>query len=511
MNGLFDEIRIAIHAIWNKRWIALLVAWGVCLAGWLVVSQIPNKYESHARVSVAMQSVLPDAVGITAGDQQKGVDQVRQTLVSAVNLEKVVKGTDLANTVQNDRDVADRVSALQGGIKITADQDNMILLSATMASPALSDAINAKVSRQVVQKLIDLFVEQNMAGGKDENAQTLKFLDTQLAARQQQLQDADQKRADFQAKFLGSLPGSGSMDDRIAATRTAMQQVDSDLSAAQSSLSVINGQMASTPATIAGTGGGAMGPARARVAALNGQLGDMRGRGFTDNHPDMVAVRAQLAQAQAAASREPLSAGSGGASNPLYMGLRSSQAEKQAAVAGLVQRKAQLQGDLTTLQNRLTSNPEAASEQGDIERDYQVLKDSYSKLLSDREAIRLRGQVQSQTNSIKFTVVDPPTAPNKPTSPNRPLLLTGVLIGGLAAGVGVAFVLGQLKTTYATSARLEKASGMPVIGSIGEVVTRAQLADRKRKLKLFAGGVAALGVAYVGLIGVEFLQRGMIA
>ncbi|CAN5354515.1 Wzz/FepE/Etk N-terminal domain-containing protein [soil metagenome] len=511
MNGLYDELRIALHAIWTRRWIALAVAWGVCLLGWLVVSQIPNKYESHARVSVQMQSVLPDAVGITPGDQQKGVDQVQQTLASAVNLEKVVKGTDLASTVQNDRDVADRVSALKNSIKITEDQDNLFTISATMASSAMSDAGNARLSRQVVQKLIDIFVEGNLAGGKDENEQTLKFLDTQLAARQQQLQDADAKRADFQAKFLGTLPGTGSMDDRIAATRSAMQQVDSDLAAAQSSLNVINTQMASTPANLAGGGGGAMGPARARVAALNGQLGEMRARGFTDSHPDMVAVRAQLAQAQAAARNEPLSAGSGGSSNPMYMGLRSSQAEKQATVAALMQRKASLQGDLDTLQQRLTSDPEAANEQGDIERDYQVLKDSYSKLLADREAIRLRGQVQSQTNAIKFSVIDPPTAPSSPTSPNRPLLLTGVLLGGLAAGVGAAFVMGQLKTTFPTSGKLEKAAGMPVIGSIGEVVTRAQLADRRRKLKIFAGGLAALGVAYVGLIGVEFIQRGMIA
>jgi hypothetical protein len=108
-------------------------------------------------------------------------------------------------------------------------------------------------------------------------------------------------------------------------------------------------------------------------------------------------------------------------------------------------------------------------------------------------------------------VIDPPTTPRTPSAPNRMLLLSGVLVAGLAAGIGAAFAMGQLRSTFATTARLEKASGMSVIGSIGEVVTRAQAGQRRRKLKMFLGGTAALGAAYVLLLGVEILQRGLAA
>jgi hypothetical protein len=43
------------------------------------------------------------------------------------------------------------------------------------------------------------------------------------------------------------------------------------------------------------------------------------------------------------------------------------------------------------------------------------------------------------------------------------------------------------------------------------VVTRAQSEDRAKKLKLFLGGTAALGIAYMLLLGVEVLQRGLAA
>ncbi|OYY69743.1 XrtA system polysaccharide chain length determinant [Sphingomonas sp. 28-63-12] len=503
MNGLYDEVRVALHGIWARRWLALAVAWAVCVLGWLFVAQIPNSYLSRARISVQMQSILPSKIGITADEQAKDVDRVRQTLTSAVNLSKVVRGTDLAASVANDRDVADRVAALQAAIKITAQQDNLFEITANSTSP--------KLARQIVQKLIDIFVEENLAGNRDETSQTLQFLDGQLAQRQKQLQDSEAKRADFQNRYLGALPGSGTLNDRIGTARSQMAQVDGDLAAAQSGLAAITGQMAGVAPNLAGVGGGAAGPARARVAAIQGQLAEARGRGFTESHPDVVALKSQLAQAQGAARAEPLSTVGAGATNPTYLSLQSLKADKQAQVAALTARKAQLQNDLDQLQSKLNGDPGVAAEQAQLERDYQVLKDQYDKLLGDREDIKLRGQVQNQTDAIKFSVIDPPTAPRAPTAPNRPLLLTGVLIAGLGAGIGAAFVFGHLRTTFPTASRLERATGMPVIGSIGEMVTDAQRAIRAKRLTYFAGGAGGLAVAYVALIGVEFLQRGLAA
>lgn len=502
MGSLYDELRGALHAIWQRRWVALAVAWGICLAGWLVVSQMPNNYELRARIFVQLRQIIPTD-GTTALNQQKDLDRVRQTLTAAVNLEKVVRGTDLARTVATDRDVADRVAGLQKAIKLTAQQDNLFEISVTAPS--------GKLARQITQKLIDIFVEANLSDNRDQSSQSLDFMDQQLDARQKQLADAEAKKADFQNRYLGSLPGTGSIDDRVSAARTQLAQIQSDLAAAQSSLNVVNAQMASTPANVAGAGGGAVtGPARARLAAIQGQLADARAKGYTDSHPDVIALKNQLAAAQSAAAREPVVSGaSAGASNPVYIGLQSMRADKQATVAALIQRKAQIEGDLNLLQAKMAEAPGVAAEQGEIERQYQVLKGQYDTLLAQREQMKIASQAQNVADADKFNVVDPPTQPRAPSSPNRPLLLTGVLIAGLGAGLAAAFALGKLTTTFPTAAKLEKASGMPVIGAIGEVVTAAQTAMRRRKLVLFAGGLAALCFAYVGLIGVEFLQRGM--
>lgn len=505
MGGLWDEIRTILHGVWQRRWIAVAVAWAVCLAGWLVVSQIPNQYESRARIFVQLRQVLPGEGIATQQEQQKDIDRVRTTLVSAVNLEKVVRGTDLANTVATDRDVADRVGTLQKHIKITAQQDNLFEITAT--------ADSGKLSRTIVQKLIDIFVEDNLGTIRDEASQSLQFLDQQLAQRQKALQEAEAKKADFQTRYLGSLPGTGTLAERLSAARAQLAQVNQELAAAQSSLAAVNGQMAGTPATVAGVGGGAVaGPARARLSAIQGQLAEARARGFTDSHPDVIALKSQMAAAQAAARREPVASGGAGATaNPLYLSLRAMQADKAAQVAALTNRKAQIKADMGAIDAKIAGDPTAAQEQAEIDRNYQVLKAAYDKLLADREQVKLRSQAAGQADAVKFNVIDPPSAPQSPTSPNRPLLLTGVLVVGLGAGVAVAFALSQIAGTFPTTAKLERISGMPVIGSIGEVVTAGQSALRRRRLQMFAAATAGLAVAWVALLGLEMLQRGMSA
>ncbi len=506
MNGLYEEIRIAMHAVWHRRWLALAVAWGIAILGWLVVSQLSNRYEAKARVFVQISNALPAAIGMTAADQQNDVDTIRQTLTSAVNLEKVVRGTDLANTVAGPQDIADRVAGLQSSIKIVAQQNNLFEITASASSP--------KVAKQIVDKLISIFVDQNLSDDRTDTQATLHFLDSQLDQLRTRLADADAKRTQFQTQYLGSLPGTGTLQDRMAAARTQMAQIESDLAAAQTSLAAINGQMAGTQANVAGGGtvSVAAGPARARLAAIEGQLADARAKGYTENHPDVVALRSQLAAARAAAANEPLgAAGAGMQSNPVYLSLKSMQTDKQAAVAALNARKSQLQGDINAIIAKLNGDPAVASEQSQIERDYQVLKDKYDALLGQRETVNVRAQAQAQTDAIKFRTIDPPVAPRKPTAPNRPVLLAGVLILAIGGGIAAAFAMAQLKVTFATAGRLEKATGLPVIAAISERVSQADAALRMRRLKLFAGAAAGLVVAFVGLLGVEMLMRGLAA
>lgn len=503
MAALYDELLIALHGIWTRRWLALAVAWGVCMLGWLGVALVPNSYESKARVYVNTQSLLQDKVGITQVQSQQDLDRVRQTLASTGNLERVVKETDLNQTISGPRDVAAKITALREGITVMAQIDpSMIDISAKMADSGLSDGANARIAQQVVQKLVDIFQEANLSSNRVETKQSLAFLDQQIAERGKQLAGAEQRRVEFEQRYAGVLPGAGSIGQRMDAARMEINNIESQLAQAQGALSAMNGQLAGTPQTLPGVGASG-GPSA--LAQAQADLSGMLARGWTSSHPDVIA-----AQRQVDALRKQGGGGTGGGTpNPAYLSIKSMQAERAATVQALHTRKAQLQADLAAMSSRQTDEPGLAAEQEKLDRDYEVLKTQYDKLLADREEIRLRGDVKTETGAVQFRVVNPPSVPTAPVAPNRPLLLVGVLIVGIGAGVGTAFAMAQLKGSFPTAARLERAIGMPVIGSITQTVNAAQRAVEKQRLKWFAGASGGLAAVCMLLILVEFIQRGM--
>ena len=72
---------------------------------------------------------------------------------------------------------------------------------------------SAKLAHQIVQKLIDVFVSDNLSADRQDTAQRLDFLNSQLDQRQKQLQAAEEKVSAFQNQYLGSLPGTGSLSE----------------------------------------------------------------------------------------------------------------------------------------------------------------------------------------------------------------------------------------------------------------------------------------------------------
>lgn len=511
MNGLYDEFRIAVHSVWQRRWMALAIAWAVCVLGWLVVALVPNTYESRARVLVQTQTILPDKIGIGPNERKRQIDRVEQTLTSAENLAKVVRATDLGTAIATPREMEGAVSGLRQSIKVLAVEDNLFEITASMSAAGRSDAKASTLSRDVVQKLIDIFVEQNLADGRGETSDTLRFLDAQLEARQKELEAAEQRRVAFETEHLGLLPGSGSISQRMEAARAELNQIDSQLISARGALAAINSQLGGTPRTIATPGVPGSGGARSQLAGAQARLATERARGLTDQHPDIIAIRNEIAALKAQVASEAPGSEGYQTLNPAYGSLQSIAADRQATLAALQARKSALQADIAAMSARQVEEPGAAAEQARINRDYEVLKDQYDKLLADREQVRLRGQVETQTDAMTFRLIDPPAAPRVPVAPNRPLLLAMVLVLGVGTGVGGAFAHSQLRATYPTVARLERASGLPVIGSISQILTSGQRDERKRKLRLFMGSSGALVAVFLLLLAVEFIQRGSVA
>ena len=506
MNQLLEELRAGAWAVWNRRWLALAIAWGVCLLGWLAIALIPNKYESETRIFVQLDDVLAEQIGIGAASRARDIDRIRQTLVSSVNLERVVRGTRIGDGVTTPTEMEAAIAQLTKDIEVVSEGENIFEITASSSRSDLSDSENAELAQVIAQQMIDIFREENLGGARGDMQESIEFLNQQLADREAELAAAEERRLAFETANPELIGGAQAIATQLASTRSELRSVEADLAASQSALAGLDGQIASTPRTLVTPGSG--GP-QANLAQAEANLAALRARGLTDEHPDMVAARRTVANMREAAQAS--GGNSGGTMNPAYATLQSMRVERQSNVLSLQSRAAALRSEIASITASQAREPGAAAEATRISRDYEVLRQQYDQLLQDREELRLRGQVENERSAVQFEVVDPPTTPRKPAAPNRPLLLVGVLIVGLGAGAGSAYALSKLGSTFATASQLERSLGLPVIGTISHTFTEAGRELRAKRLKYFAAGVGGLGVLFVVLMGVEFVQRGMVA
>lgn len=508
MTGLYDEIRIALFSIWNRRWLALAIAWVICVLGWIVVSMQPPNYDSEARILVKTQSISSSQTGTTDNDKRKRIDQLQNTIVSYENLQKVVRGTNLGLSVVTDKEMDGAVESLRDKTEVELIEDNFFDIKVTQSDPF--------VARDVVQKLIDIIQEENIAGDRSSIAQKISFWDDEVSKAQKKLTDIEARRVKFETENLGLLPGVGSVSQRIESARSELNQIDTQLVSAQSALVALNAQLAAesptinTPTFTPVTGGNG---AAGALAAARAELSAAQARGLTDRHPDVITLRNQIASLRSQAAAAPRT--SGGSSvirtpNPAYSSLQGLRAERSATLAGLRSRRATLQAELTQLTSRQSLEPGVASEMDNINREYDIAKEQYDASLAERRAVELDDNIETKTDAVKFSIIDKPSLSSVPSAPNRPLLLTIVLFFGIGAGLACAFALGHLQTSFPTAARLERASGLPVIGTVSLMLRPEQKAERFKNLKYLIGGTASLVGIFILLLVVEFTQRGLV-
>lgn len=519
MHVIFEEIRVALHNVWRRRWLALAVAWAVSLLLWLLISFIPNTYESKASVFVDTKTTLPGQVqGDQALQRHDRLQTIQKTLLSNENLQSVVRGTDLARFAATDKEVESLAEELRTVIEVSSDEQNQMEIKVQLGESDMSNTENARLAQAITQKLLNLYVEQNQGWSRGSTVEAMRNLQKQITQQGVELTKASASLEQFEARYLVGLPGSGtgSVADRLAAARTTLNQLDSQLIGAQGSLSAAVAQQRLTQPTISvpgsylpGVSGG--GGAAAEVAVIEGQIAAGQSQGWTENYPDMISLRSRLRGARARAAVEgpgagPRLVGGGSVQNPAYASTQAMVAERQAMVSALMAQRAQVQATLDQFNRAQGDNPGVQAEQAKLQNTYDAIKSKYDEMLRQQQDIAAGIQ---PADSGRVKVITPPSPPISPVAPNRPLLLTLGLIVGLAVGGGAAFAMSQIRATYANANRLEKATGLPVLGAVSAVIGTSERTAARQNLRYFMMAAAALVGVLIVLLAVELWQRGV--
>ena len=497
-----------LKAIGKYRWHAVVITWVVALIGWVVVLRLPNQYEATARVYVDTQSILKPLLSsmTTVPNLEQQVMFMRRTLISRPNVEKLMRMVDLDVKAKDSKEHDKMVDDLMSQIKVSGtERDDIYTLT------YVSD--NPKLGKDVVSSLLTIFVEGSFSGKKQDSEKAVQFIDDQIKTYEEKLAAAENSLKEFKLKNLGMLPGgaNGTSDfnGQLQAANDQLSQAKLELAEAEQARNAIRRQIDGEPAK---PGTVTVDPAlvdpelEARIAQAQKNLDNLRLQ-YTEQHPDVIANRRLLDQllAQKAdlAKNKKRSLDPGASYSPMLQQLNVSLSQAEARVASMRARVAEYENRVARLRNQSTTAPEIEAQFAQLNRDYNVNRENYQKLVERRESARLSGDLSSATDMLQFRVIDPPTVPNHPSGPNRLRLFSLVFVGALVAGLAVAFLMSQLRPTFLSQSTLRDVTGLPVLGSIGMNWTPEQTVKRKRRLVALASSVLLLFGAYgVGMAAI---------
>ena len=510
MQEAITQAIIIARNIWRFRWYAMLVAWIVGLIGWAIVFALPDQYESKARIYIDSDSMLKpllSGLAVESNDFREQLGAITRQLLSRPNLEKVMKMVDLDIDAQTAKQKETILKDLERRINLTAVQTQSREPPNIYEISSLGS--DAETAKNIVQSVLTIFLETAIGESREDTGVAQEFLEKQIKEYEARLVAAENRLMSFKRKNMGVLPGqqSGDIFQRLQTTRTEVNQIELNLLELANKRQEIQRQLNSlktgkqkiTPPGVTPQ----LSPLETRIMNLQQRLDDLQMR-YTGEHPDVRETKATLAMLQRQKEEQDKlvtsEEGDLTATNPVYQQLKISLTEVETEIAGLQVRKKEYEKRLSNLQSDLKVLPEVEAELQRLDRDYEINKQQYNELVKRRESAKLAENVGATGEEVKFRVIDPPITPIAPTGPNRRIFTTGVLLVAIGAGLGLAFLLSQIRPVFFDRRSIQEAVELPVFGVISRIWTPQLLWKRKSQFIAYLLFGLMLVIAYGSVV-----------
>ncbi len=330
---------------------------------------------------------------------------------------------------------------IKGGLTVTTVPRTR-LVDIRYASP------NPQVASEVVNQLIDSYIERNIRSHFESTMQASEWLSKQLTDLRLKAETSQQKLVEYQKEkqIVG-------VDDKQNITLSKLDELNRELTQAEAERihkeATYRMQSEDAPDTAAnartGEGGSLLGNLKSEEARLKGKIAELQVL-YGPSHPKMAEVRNQLAVVEASIAAEK----------------KQNEGRVKGDYLAAMQRETMLRREFEkqkTEANKLNQN---AIEYTMLKRDADTSRQLYDGLLQKLK----EAQVSAGLKSSNVRVVDAAPTPNHPARPNKRLnILLGVLLG-LAGGVGLAFLIESLDTTVSSAEDAEMIAALPSLGMI---------------------------------------------
>ncbi|MDG5488539.1 polysaccharide biosynthesis tyrosine autokinase [Sphingomonas sp. BGYR3] len=326
-------------------------------------------------------------------------------------------------------------------------------------------------SKRIVDSWASHFVQATLDRRYAATAYARKFLEDRLGQLRTRIDQAERQLVDYAAQQgIVNLPSEAPTQPGASAP-PERSLVAEDLVILNKELATATAQRIAAQSRLGASGGDveealdntAISQMRARRADLAAQYADMMQR-FDPAYRPAMAIKAQLDTLDRSIAREE---------GRVRSTLQETYQAAQQREAALVSRVDKLKSNLFDLRRRST-------QYNILMREVDTNRQLYDALLQRYKEIGVAGGVG--VNNI--AVVDAGDLPDKPSSPRLWLNLAFALLGGLLAGVALAFALDQLEDSLSDPAEVPELLRIPLIGVVPKISEEPLAAMRDSKSAL---------------------------
>lgn len=514
MQDLLQLLRTEIRGMWRFRWSAMIVAWVICCLGWLFIYTMPNIYEARAQVFVDADSRLVEVMGQVGVAPGVGatVFVVRRAMLGRPQIQKVARETGLDQRAETDEEYDALIFNLQQKIVIDpgrfADAKNLYTIS-------FRDR-DRDMAVSVVSTLLDTFVRDVLEMNDQGSESATDYLDDQLTYYNNALSDAERNLANFKKNNIGLLPGdSGGIFERLQQEMNLLKKLRLNFSIETNRRAALRAQLGSEAPNlpegtrIFGAVEFADSPTESTIKKLEAARDDLL-LTYTDRHPDVLVVSEQLEQLykkheseiSAVAGQSGGIEGAANATNPVYQTIQIALNQSGVLIAGHRSEIKQHEVAVRQLKSEVNTIPDIEAEYAKLNRNYAQYRALYNELLVQKERERM-GEAGDDREVVSFNVIEPPAALLEPVAPRRTFFLFFVLLVGLGAGTGLAYLRHISTPVFSDVQTLRKITGRPVLGAISMTWLEEHRTRQYLDLASFSAAGGLLMVAFICLVALQ--------
>ena len=466
---------LALAILRRRKWVALTALAATLSLALPFVVYLPDVYRAEATVIIENPDASSAFVHGPMPDLETRLITIQQELLSRSRLTDLIAQLNLYPGPRRRASMEALVQRLRRDVHVELSRSDRGRAT-TIGLKISYIGLDPRSAAAVPNTLATLYVDENTKIRERQTAQMAEFLKTQLKGVRQAV-DVQQARLNgFKEGHAGQLPEQLSMN--MVALERLNERLRLNLDA---QARIVRRQ----------DRGGAVIAAEEVVDPLQNleqRLAELQSK-FTDNHPDVIRLKAQIAQTERERAAKP--------SRPAKPKIES-PANVDPDVNALQTEERTLRSQIAAYEQRIQSMPKVEQDLEALQRDYSSTKDSYDSLLKRYEEAQLADSLEQTKQTELFRILDNAIVPTFPAAPNRGRLMLMAFFLAVAFALGTMLLAEHLDTSFHTVGELRQFTTVPVLASIPYVPTRTTLATALR-IVLSAAAIAVFCVLLAGL------------